>query len=553
MTILGSVRKWNQSISQYSDEYYDRVKDRAYLHSVRYPEVGQPHISEGRELIQEAIRKTRSDRGSFNQLIQEQRKREQSKISFLFKMIGLNPSGDVENDIRRLNQEYIEKLPIRAKVGNGEINQMVRDLINEKIPNEAVQVDENGMAILEGFAQNLEEFILHPARFLVNRSLSEIDIEDARIALLPVLRNLRDVIQRRKGQKLFEYTQFNYETIQQFLSGELTESDLKAIGAKRKGKEKTLGRNLMEIRYSLLNSTTGLQSYMSGQRLENQLISMAENSGELDFIGESVANSMSNALSNLVPNAEVTLGTSSSGRPLHGRVLHSKYQKDIKVDVSWRIKDLVTSEEEQINMSVKVWKGTGSLEIHSGGGIDSYVERMGDHSYTKHIAELFKNNNFRYFLANEFFMMGLGENPDRSFRRDFEKLIKYGAYAFIGQEGDLNGIREALELGQDDVDFLFLNNKIIPVSALLEKLYNGSDIIRGVSLNLKFGKSNLFLDRKREAIYNVYNAPTKDPEYWYMDDDLLSAGQELSDQYINNVKYTISIMRRVVSELNTAF
>ena len=94
--------------------------------------------------------------------------------------------------------------------------------------------------------------------------------------------------------------------------------------------------------------------------------------------------------------------------------------------------------QQVINLSSKIRTGSAGINIHGGGGLDSYIARFEQSDYSKPIADIFKNPNFRYFFANEYYGVASGNGIDTGFRNAIYNALKVNIPSLIGVEIEKN-------------------------------------------------------------------------------------------------------------------
>lgn len=147
--------------------------------------------------------------------------------------------------------------------------------------------------------------------------------------------------------------------------------------------------------------------------------------------------------------------------------LKGKYQKaDIKLE--FNISGATSISETDFSLSFSVKKSsdsTGSIQIHHGGSLFSYAERLGDKGLG---LDFLNDGSFHYVFVNEFQKRQL-KNSD--FVKAFKEILQNFGFYFLGQE---------IENGDGGADFLYVAGKIHSFSSILEKALTVPEIFETV-------------------------------------------------------------------------
>lgn len=228
------------------------------------------------------------------------------------------------------------------------------------------------------------------------------------------------------------------------------ESEIKnsfnGIGIKFSGrklfKDNYLDSGLVTL-FDFKASREGLSSKEKGDTYEQQL-------------GDNLADNLSYELTKALEK-----GTSSSSLKIKGKTIGTKRirGKQQKIDFVWDYSFGVGKNkvQKQINFSAKNY-ATTNLEFHKGGfSALTNKDWLGKQSGSANFAKYLQSPAFKYWYSNTVFQM-ISSNE-----------------SFLGMDAFLDDLKRmsALFLGgrskQDEVDFLFVQDKIVPLSLILER------------------------------------------------------------------------------------
>lgn len=175
----------------------------------------------------------------------------------------------------------------------------------------------------------------------------------------------------------------------------------------------------------------------------------------------SIAHSLAEDIGKIL--SSITYGGAARGTVVGtGKDILGKYQKaDIKIDINISGQTSVSNTDYSLTFSVKKSaNSTNSIQIHHGGSLFAYAARLSGQELG---LDFLNDGQFQYVFVNEF-QKKRGETDFVKAFRDV--LVSFGFY-FLGQE---------VQEGTGGADFLYVSNKIISFSSVLEKALINSDI-----------------------------------------------------------------------------
>lgn len=207
-------------------------------------------------------------------------------------------------------------------------------------------------------------------------------------------------------------------------------------------KDKYLDSNLVNL-FDFRASREGLSSKEKGDAYETQL-------------GDNLADNLSYELTKALEK-----GTSGGGLKIKGKTIGTKRikGKQQKIDFTWDYsfgtgKNKV---QKQINFSAKNYTTT-NLEFHKGGfSALTNKDWLGKQSGSANFAKYLQSPAFKYWYSNTVFKM-VSSNQSFLEMEAFLDDLKRMSALFLGGRSK-----------QDEVDFLFVQDKIVPLSLILER------------------------------------------------------------------------------------
>ena len=236
-------------------------------------------------------------------------------------------------------------------------------------------------------------------------------------------------------QKLFTNTQF-----QQFVD----------VKAGRKWSKLTQAKGNFDLVKSVLqDSASGFLQQRGGKDYEESVVI-------------SLADDLSKLLASQSYSSEIKKSVTGLDKDLKG-----KYQKaDIKLDISISGTTFVSESDFSLTFSVKKSSdSTSSIQIHHGGSLFSYAERLSDKGLG---LDFLNDGSFQYVFVNEF-QRRRGGNTD--FIKAIRSVLQSFGFYFLGQE---------IEEGDGGADFLYVAGKIYSFSSVLEKALTVPEIFETV-------------------------------------------------------------------------
>ena len=173
---------------------------------------------------------------------------------------------------------------------------------------------------------------------------------------------------------------------------------------------------------------------------------------------------------NLLENVSAELvsalekGTSKSSLKIKGKTVGTERirGKQQKIDFVWDYSFGTNHNKKQykINFSAKNY-ATTNLEFHKGGfSALTNKDWLGKNSGTMAFAKYLQSPSFKYWYANTVFKMTT-DGDNYIGMNNFLEDLKRTSALFLGGRA-----------GEDEVDFLFVQNKIVPLSMILEQYQN---------------------------------------------------------------------------------
>ena len=210
-------------------------------------------------------------------------------------------------------------------------------------------------------------------------------------------------------------------------------------------KDKYLDSGLVNL-FDFKASKEGLSSKEKGDAYEQQL-------------GDNLTSNLSYELTKALEK-----GTSSSSLKIKGKTIGTKRirGKQQKIDFVWDYsfgtgKNKV---QKQINFSAKNYTTT-NLEFHKGGfSALTNKDWLGKQSGSANFAKYLQSPAFKYWYSNTVFQM-ISSNESFLEMEAFLEDLKRMSALFLGGRSK-----------QDEVDFLFVQDKIVPLSLILERYQN---------------------------------------------------------------------------------
>ena len=536
---------------RYSDTFYDRVTEgnNSYLHArpIHYQLVGVDKIGDINSQLEGAINRIidRTENGGIlNELIAKQQEQEIKKMNQFVAIYNSNKTSAIEKIERVHDAEtlYRAVLKINGKIKSSSasgkdidkqvtrvketVNEIVSRCVSEDKRKDPTQVPVNKL--------KPDDFIgLYEVVEEIGREMFELFGKEED----PISTELYNVTSRKivgflKYNKE-QYNEYKNQTTNEYRTALVDDPALwdvlEAIGEKPWGsrnKEKSYAKVIASIQ----GSARGKANQMTGLIDEMDLAGLTT-----EKVGD-VANYISGFVEGKVKGFNV--GTKLD-----------KFKKQQKIDVKWGFENK-EGKFITMNISSKVNTGRGGVEIHGGGGLDSYITRFQSDPYTQPISEIFSNNNFRYFYVNEFYGRSRGYNMNNDFRNAMYNAIKATMPTMMGVQMTKSGV-----LNFNGVDFLSINRKLIPVSVILRKISNNlkdvNKITRGMSLNFDAkNASGAFLKSRYTLLRSL---PRINKVNYYTDAALLSAGNADATKYMNHIKITMKLTKSLVDEVLKQF
>lgn len=240
-----------------------------------------------------------------------------------------------------------------------------------------------------------------------------------------------------------------------------------------------------------------------------------------------VANQVRNELVSLfnaqLKSSDITARVVGSNKGLKGK----QQKADIKLDITISGQTSVSNSDFSLTFSVKKSSdSTSSIQIHHGGSVFSYAERLAGQGLG---LDFLKEGSFQYVFVNEF-QKRKTNNSD--FVAAFRSVLQNFGFYFLGQE---------IEDGDGGADFLYVSNRIYAFSSILEKALSAPEIFeialrftsRGTEDNAFVKKLNLMKEMS-------------DVESYYSD-EFIQRSIEIGKESIYGTAFTIKLKKSALN------
>ena len=237
----------------------------------------------------------------------------------------------------------------------------------------------------------------------------------------------------------------------------------------------------------------------------------------------SVANSLANDIGKILTS--VTYGGSAKGFVVGtGKDLLGKYQKaDIKLDITINGQTSISNTDYSLTFSVKrSANSASSIQIHHGGSLFAYAARLAGQGLG---LDFLNDGHFQYVFVNEF----QKKRGETDFVRSFRDVLASFGFYFLGQEvQDMSG----------GADFLYVSNKIISFSSVLEKALEHPNIFETA---LRF--SNRESLKEKTQLMKTMDKEGKP----YYSNDFISGSIDIGRKSIYGTAFTLKLKKSALN------
>lgn len=264
-------------------------------------------------------------------------------------------------------------------------------------------------------------------------------------------------------------------------------------------------------------------------------------------------------LNNLLTKEELKLsnkgGAWKIGSTVTGNLTEDK-GKQVKADIFFGYSNNLSIKTKQknknkeinkINFSLKNYnENEGAVKLHSSGKMDTVIDYLKSNVPDDLSNNLEKNfNTFKnFFQSNKFkyYMVNISRPNDKNARKSFNQTIR----DIFAQFGTIFALGNFAEANLNRVDFLVVNNKIIPGSLIMKELQNdrqnkikASSMIT-TSINYP---SDSFYNTEHEHFRPIYKKePYNNPNFTKKNGVLKTRGEK-GENIINHTTFTFSMLR----------
>lgn len=532
--------KNNDIYTQNSGAFYKKVQG-GYLHASpqHYILVGRPNIGSMTDQIIGAINQVNNlneENSALDKIIKAQQDKEWAKLEDFINVYNSSQTQDSKKIQASSPKEavfFLNKL-IKEQGFNTsnpytstqitdaviKINNTIRSFFSQEIlsSNSTVQnMNANDFMGLFEISEDIRDYLLREYQKEENEFIREL---------------LKFPISKVKGFLITNNSLYNKYSQKNNKAPSTIDPTLNQIlesigGYKSWGNNRNARKTAAQVQISYGKSIEGGRHQFQGITLEKTL------AGYLD--ASDIQGDVANLIKGLVEGKVI-------GKTVGGEL--DSFQKQQKIDIKWTFN---TENEKQqiINLSSKLRTGSSGINIHSGGGLDSYIARFEQSDYSKPIADIFKNPNFRYFFANEYYGVASGNGIDTGFRNAIYNALKVNIPSLIGVEIEKN---EDSYFG--GVDFLNVNKVLIPVSFILVKMkknlkdYKQSS--RGMNIRINASDSGGNFLTNRRALLKTLNPVS--PNDYYTDSTLMARGIRDMNAYANHIKIGIQLTSNLINQ-----
>ena len=529
----------NDAYTQNSNIFYQRVRG-GYLHASpqHYALVGRPNIGSMTDQIVDAINQVNNlneKNSALDKIIKAQQDKEWMKLQDFINVYNSSQTQDSKKIHASSTKECIIILNKLIK-GQGfntpnpytstqttnavtTINNTIRSFFNQETLNSNSTVQNMGANDFMGLFEISEDIL----QYLLREYQKE-ENEIIRELLQFPIRKVQGFL--RANNSLYnKYSQKNNKTLSTL--DPTLKQILQSIEGSKSWGNRSARKTAAQVQISYSKSIGGGAHQFQGVTLEKTL------AGYLD--ASDIQGDVANLIKGLVEGKVI-------GKTVGGEL--DSFQKQQKVDIQWTF-NTENEKQQVINLSSKLRTGSAGINIHGGGGLDSYIARFEQSDYSKPIAEIFKNPNFRYFFANEYYGAASGNGIDTGFRNAIYNALKVNIPSLIGVEIEKN---EDSYFG--GVDFLNVNKVLIPVSFILvkmkENLKDYKQSSRGMNIRINASDSGgNFLTNRRELLKTLNPVS---PDNYYTDSTLMAQGIRDMNAYANHIKIGIQLTSNLINQ-----
>ena len=205
--------------------------------------------------------------------------------------------------------------------------------------------------------------------------------------------------------------------------------------------------------------------------------------------------------------------------------LKGKYKKaDIKLDITISGTTSVSESDFSLTFSVKKSsESTSSIQIHHGGSLFSYAERLAGKGLG---LDFLNDGSFHYVFVNEFKKRS-GGNTD--FIKSFRNVLQSFGFYFLGQE---------IEQGDGGADFLYISGKIYSFSSILEKALQIPEIFETV---LRFSSK----EPLKEKLLLMGSMDVKGKPYY--SSEFIEESIEIGEKAIYGTAFTLKLKKSALN------
>lgn len=270
-------------------------------------------------------------------------------------------------------------------------------------------------------------------------------------------------------------------------------------------------------------------------------------------------------LNNLLTKEELKLsnegGTWKIGSTVTGNLTEDN-GKQVKADISFGYSNNLSIKSKQKNKNKEINKinfnlknyneNEGTVKLHSSGKMDTVMDYLKSNIPNDLSNNLEKNfNTFKnFFQSNKFkyYMVNISRPNDKNARKNFNQTIR----DIFAQFGTIFALGNFANANLNRVDFLVINNKIIPGSLIMEKLQNdkqnkikASSMIT-TSINYP---SDSFYNTEHEHFRPIYKKEPYNNPNAKGKTGVLEVRKKKGENIINHTTFTFSMLKTFRKEL----
>lgn len=270
-------------------------------------------------------------------------------------------------------------------------------------------------------------------------------------------------------------------------------------------------------------------------------------------------------LNNLLTKEELKLsnkgGTWKIGSTVTGNLTEDN-GKQVKADISFGYSNNLSIKTKQKNKSKEISKinfslknyneNEGAVKLHSSGKMDTVMDYLKSNIPNDLSNNLEKNfNTFKnFFQSNKFkyYMVNISRPNDKNARKSFNQTIR----DIFAQFGTIFALGNFVNANLNRVDFLVINNKIIPGSLIMEKLQNSKqNKIKASSMittSINY-PSDSFYNTEHEHFRPIYKKEPYNNPNTKGKTGVLEVRKKKGENIINHTTFTFSMLKTFKKEL----